>query len=106
MPGRAKMPIDRQRYPNNWSDIALAIKEAALWRCLHCGKQCLRPGEKPQDLTRSERAIATLTVHHANFTPEDNRPENLIALCAPCHLSIHQPRRGNVSPGQLSLFSL
>jgi len=99
------MPIDRQRYPNNWSDIALAIKEAANWRCLHCGKQCLRPGDKPQYLTRSERAIATLTVHHANFTPEDNRTENLIALCAPCHLAIHQSRRGNVSPGQLSLFS-
>lgn len=56
----------------------------------HCGKQCLLPGEKPKDLTRSERAIATLTVHHANFTPEDNRPENLIPLCAPCHLAVHQ----------------
>lgn len=101
-----KMPIDRQRYPDNWSDIALGIKEAASWRCRHCGKQCLLPGEKPKNLTKSERAIATLTVHHANFTPEDNRPENLIALCSPCHLSIHQSRRGNVSPGQLSLFSL
>ena len=43
-----KMPIDRQRYPNNWSDIALSIKEAASWRCRHCGKQCLRPGDQIQ----------------------------------------------------------
>ncbi len=100
------MPIDRQRYPDNWSDIALSIKEAALWRCRHCGKQCLLPADNKKDLTRSERTIATLTVHHANFTPEDNRPENLIALCAPCHLAIHQAGKGNECPGQLSLFSL
>jgi predicted HNH restriction endonuclease len=99
------MPIDRQRYPSNWSEIAFSIKEAASWRCRHCGKQCLRPGEKPKNLTKSERTIATLTVHHANFTPEDNRPENLIALCAPCHLAVHQTGKGNVSPGQLCLFS-
>jgi hypothetical protein len=99
------MPIDRQRYPDNWSDIALAVKEAVGWRCRHCGKQCLRPGEKSDGLTRSERTVVTLSVHHANFTPEDNNPENLIPLCAPCHLAIHTGRKGNVSPGQLSLFS-
>lgn len=99
------MPIDRRRYPNNWSDIAFSIKEAANWCCRHCSKQCLRPGDKHQDLTKSERTIATLTVHHANFTPEDNRPENLIALCTACHLAVHTRGKGNVSPGQLSLFS-
>ena len=71
------MPINRQRYADNWSTIALSVKEAALWRCRHCGKQCLRPGEKPSNLTRSEWTMATLSVHHANFIPEDNRPENL-----------------------------
>lgn len=95
--------MDRNRYPDNWDDIALAVKEKALWRCRKCCTQCLRPGEGDR-LTRSERAVKTLTVHHANFTPEDNRLENLIPLCAPCHLSMHQRRRGNVSRGQLSLF--
>ncbi len=30
------------------------------------------PGEKPSSLSRSEWTVATLSVHHANFTPEDN----------------------------------
>ncbi|KJH69391.1 HNH endonuclease [Aliterella atlantica] len=97
------MPIHRARYPADWEDIAKAVKEATLWRCSKCHKQCLRPGEG-RGLNRSERALQTLTVHHANFTPEDNRIENLIALCAPCHLSIHRGSRGNVSLGQLSLW--
>jgi hypothetical protein len=96
--------MDCQRYPDNWNDIAKAIKEAALWRCRYCGKQCFRPGEKPADLTRSEWTVSSLSVHHANFTPEDNRLENLIPLCAPCHLAAHAGRKGNVSPGQLSLW--
>jgi len=97
------MPIDRKRYPAYWDTLALAIKTKAMWRCRHCLRQCLRPGEG-DGLSRSEKAKATLTVHHANFTPEDNREENLIPLCAPCHLAIHgRGRKGNISPGQLSL---
>lgn len=103
-PDTSTMPIHRQRYPTNWSDIALAVKESSGWRCSHCGRQCLRPGEHKK-FTRSEWTSATLCVHHANFTPEDNRQENLIALCTPCHLAVHSRCQGNVSPGQLSLFS-
>lgn len=66
------MPIDRKRYPDNWNQIALNAKEAAGWRCQHCGQLCLRPGEKPCSLTCSEWTMATLEVHYANFTPEDN----------------------------------
>jgi hypothetical protein len=74
------------RYANNWQDIALQVKMAAEWKCRHCGQQCLRPGEKPKQMTRSEWTMLTLSVHHANFTPEDNRISNLIPLCAPCHI--------------------
>ncbi len=99
------MPIDRQRYPENWIKIALSVKEAAGWRCQHCGLKCLRPGEKPPSLSRSEWTRATLSVHHANFTPENNQPQNLIALCTPCHLALHaRAKRSNVSPGQLELW--
>jgi predicted HNH restriction endonuclease len=96
------MPMDRDRYPSNWSEIATAIKEKARWRCQHCGRQCYRPGEKPKDLTRSEWTTLTLSVHHSNRDPADNRAENLIPLCTPCHLASHAGRRGNITPGQLS----
>lgn len=92
-----------KRYPNNWQEIALSVKESALWRCAKCHQQCLRPG-KQTGLTKSERCALTLTVHHRNRIPEDNRPENLIALCTACHLSYHNRGQSNVSPGQLSLF--
>ncbi|MBO3463279.1 HNH endonuclease [Aetokthonos hydrillicola Thurmond2011] len=99
------MPIYRERYADNWQDIARQVKESAGWKCQHCGQQCLRPGEKPKGLSRSEWTMLTLSVHHSNFTPEDNRRENLIALCSICHITLHGRARGrsNTSPGQLEL---
>jgi len=95
--------MSSNRYPDNWSEIARAIKEAAKWRCAKCGWQCIRPGEDTSHLSHSERMAKTLTVHHYNRVPEDNRPENLVALCTGCHLAYHQGGLSNVSPGQLSL---
>ena len=99
------MPIYRERYANDWQDIALQVKAAANWKCQHCGQQCLRPGEKPEGMSRKEWTIVTLSVHHSNFTPEDNRVSNLIPLCSPCHIALHSRARGrsNTSPGQLEL---
>lgn len=74
------MPMEKHRYPAEWKQIALEIKEAANWRCAECGMQCRRPGE-PFDTHKR-----TLTVHHINHTPEDCRRENLVALCSGCHL--------------------
>lgn len=74
------MPMDRSRYPANWKQIALAVKEAAGWKCQACGKPCRKPGEKLDTHRR------TLTVHHIDHRPENSDAENLIALCAPCHL--------------------
>lgn len=67
-------------YPKNWKEIAGKIKNDAGWKCQGCGIQCRRPGE-PFTTHR-----LTLTVAHLNHIPEDVRPENLKALCAPCHL--------------------
>ncbi|MBD2504693.1 HNH endonuclease [Anabaena azotica] len=92
------------RYSDNWKQIATALKAASNWRCTKCGRACLRPGEKPTELTFSERKAYTLQVHHWNRDPSDNRVENLVCLCSGCHLSYHRFGRGNVSPGQLSLF--
>lgn len=91
------------RYPDNWQEIAFFVKESAGWRCAKCNLQCLQSGNK-SGLTKSERLKLTLTVHHRNRIPEDNRLENLVALCTACHLSYHNRGQSNVSPGQLSLF--
>lgn len=74
------MPMDRKRYPSDWEKIAKKKKELVGWKCEVCGKQCRKPGE-PFDTHKR-----TLTVAHLNHTPEDVRPVNLKAMCAPCHL--------------------
>ncbi|MEC4988842.1 MAG: HNH endonuclease [Oscillatoria sp. PMC 1068.18] len=97
--------MTNHRYPDNWKEIATAIKEAAEWKCSKCHRQCLKPGEKTER-SLSERIAYTLAVHHWNRNPDDNRVENLVALCTGCHLSYHQGGKSNVSPGQLKLFEL
>lgn len=74
------MPVDWSKYPKSWPEIALSVKIEAEWQCECCGKQCRRPGE-PFDTQKN-----TLTVSHCNHDESDCRPENLTALCAPCHL--------------------
>ncbi len=74
------MPADRSLYPADWDAIARRVKETADWRCQACGRQCYRPGEPCIDRRQ------VLTVHHINHNPSDCSPDNLIALCAPCHL--------------------
>lgn len=74
------MPMEREKYPRDWEKIAAEKKESTGWKCEKCGKQCRRPGEA-FDTHRN-----TLTVAHLNHNPADIRPENLCAMCAPCHL--------------------
>ena len=74
------MPMERNRYPAEWRHIARAKKESVDWVCEVCGKQCRKPGE-PFDTHKR-----TLTVAHLDHTPENCKPENLCAMCAPCHL--------------------
>ncbi|GAA6618364.1 HNH endonuclease [Scytonema sp. NUACC26] len=95
--------MSSSRYPSNWKEIATAVKESVGWRCQKCGKLCLKPGEKTPEMTLSQRRAYTLQVHHWNLNPADNRIENLAPLCTACHLYYHQFRRGNISPGQLSI---
>lgn len=76
------MPMDRSRYPQNWTEIATRVKDDAGWTCRTCGRICRRPGEKFDTHRR------TLTVHHIDGDPANSNPENLIAVCAPCHLQL------------------
>jgi 5-methylcytosine-specific restriction endonuclease McrA len=104
------MPMERSRYPKNWSLLAIAIKDAASWCCQQCGKPCCKPGEAVtefekrldtrwltdlvsfiSELGQAEVALYRpkrflLTVAHLDQDPSNNEPENLKALCAPCHL--------------------
>ncbi len=105
------MPMDRTRYPANWDEIAISIKERAGWKCEQCGVEhdtvILRDKANYNDwhyATDGEMedggkhlVHVVLTVHHKGVDypdggkgdPEDkmdNRPENLAALCQRCHL--------------------
>jgi hypothetical protein len=89
-------------YSADWPAITLSKKQAANWTCEECGLKCLAPNSK-SNLSLSDRKKLELSVHHQNYNPLDNSPSNLIALCSRCHLGKHQRRRGNITPGQLTL---
>jgi 5-methylcytosine-specific restriction endonuclease McrA len=68
-------------YPDDWPEIARAVKDAAGWRCIRCG----HPHDTPSG--------HTLTVHHLDMDPSNSRWWNLAALCQRCHLQIQNKVR-------------
>jgi 5-methylcytosine-specific restriction endonuclease McrA len=74
------MPSDWSLYPDDWPEIAHAVKEAADWTCEECGH------------VHDPASGYTLTAHHRDGDPRNNAPENLQALCQRCHLRIHGHR--------------
>ena len=68
----------RAEYPDNWDEIAAAVKERAGGRCEACD--------------RPHSSDAILTTHHLDFTPSNCDDGNLIALCARDHLRAHALR--------------
>jgi hypothetical protein len=91
------------RYPDNWKEISNQVKAAANYRCEQCARHGLPPGKRYVRIDRSHRQKISLQVHHWNRDPSDNNWSNLGCLCSSCHLIYHQQRRGNITPGQLSL---
>ncbi len=124
------MPMDKARYPANWDEMALQIKQAAQWRCERCGKDCLRPNddlgtfiERIRTQRVSECPIVAeflahprrwlLTVAHLDQDPGNNVRSNLKALCSVCHLNHDRPFQAanhmaklERVTGQLNLFDL
>ncbi|MEA5511812.1 HNH endonuclease [Crocosphaera sp. UHCC 0190] len=96
---------NKDRYPDNWNEIALRVKIKANWTCAKCQLECIPNGAdfRTEIMGRSLRAQLTLTVHHSDYDPSNNHPSNLIPLCSACHLYMHRGRRKNISPGQLKL---
>lgn len=63
-------------YPDNWNEIAKAVKDAAGWRCVRCGHR--------HDID----AGYMLTVHHLDLSPANCAWWNCVSLCQKCHLQI------------------
>ncbi|MCU0551935.1 MAG: hypothetical protein MUC48_21570 [Leptolyngbya sp. Prado105] len=109
------MPMNRNLYPDNWKEIALAVKQAVKWRCESCDRPCRRPKETWTEFCDrilnteelywyaetadeiSDSGLAnefrerpqrfTLTVAHLDHNPINNEPGNLRALCSGCRLA-------------------
>jgi 5-methylcytosine-specific restriction endonuclease McrA len=89
-------------YPDNWSDIADTVKQAAGYRCNRCGLKCLPPNDSYRHLDLSLRRKLSAQVHHLDGNPAQNDRSNLVCLCSGCHLRMHR-HRPQPTPGQLSL---
>ncbi len=120
------MPMDRKLYPKNWEEIALAVKSESNWTCEQCGKVCRRPKEKLaafckrtnewKEVARRPQSFTLTCAHYPDRDPANCARENLIALCAPCHLKIdsRQHAQSRVTNqfkekeagGQLNVFNL
>lgn len=89
------MPIkkfNQGRYPAEWKDLALLIKESNFYICQSCQTQCLQPGDDRTTLTRAECARRTLTIAH--YDNEYDAPAVFLAcICVRCHLQHDAPFR-------------
>lgn len=75
-------------YPENWNEIAKAVKDASEWKCVRCGhKHDVESGH-------------VLTVHHLTGDKSNCAWWNIPALCQRCHLHI----QGKVIMEQPYLF--
>ena len=89
------MAID-QRYHPEWETVSRYVRELFDFYCAKCGKDC----------RNSKSAESVLQVHHIDGNPGNNDLENLIPLCAVCHLKIEKGARLHApyKETQLELF--
>jgi len=89
------MAID-QRYHSEWDTVSRYVRELFDFYCARCGKDC----------RNSKNSESVLQVHHIDENPGNNDLENLIPLCASCHLKIEKEARLHApyNKTQLELF--
>lgn len=107
--------FERDRYPDNWDQLALACKDHAGWQCEHCqGKD----GDTRIGVTYGRPYTIVISACHPNHDPENPDPV-LLALCQACHLRLDGPQHAKTrkrrkskqkyeqqrAAGQLELFS-
>jgi 5-methylcytosine-specific restriction endonuclease McrA len=74
-------PENKARYPANWDEISLRIRQREGWHCKWCGAE----NGKPHPVTGAK---VVLTVAHLyNPDPACVDDDNLAALCQKCHLA-------------------
>jgi 5-methylcytosine-specific restriction endonuclease McrA len=87
MPFMPIRPENIHRYPKDWKQISLRIRERAGNRCENCGVEnySIRDGSK-----------IVLTVAHLDHMPENCADDNLKAWCQRCHnrYDIAERRKG------------
>ena len=76
------MPIDHRYHPE-WETVSRYVRELFDFYCARCDKDC----------RNSKNADSVLQVHHIDENPGNNELENLIPLCAACHLKIEKEAR-------------
>ena len=89
------MAIDKRYHPE-WETLSRYVRELFNFYCARCGKNC----------RNSKNAESVLQVHHIDGNPQNNDLENLIPLCASCHLQIEKEARLHApyDETQLELF--
>ena len=85
------MPWKKERYPDNWDDIAKNIKQKSGWRCAICKESFAETQLTFPQLNTKKRNW--LSVHHIDENPNNNEEQNLIALCTRCHLKVEHEAR-------------
>ena len=76
------MPNDHRYHPE-WDTVSRYVRELFDFYCARCDKDC----------RNSKNADSVLQVHHIDENPGNNELENLIPLCATCHLKIEKEAR-------------
>lgn len=74
------MPFHAERYPPDWKDISLRIRERAGGKCEFCGAE----NYQLHPVTGSR---VVLTVAHLDHVESNCSDDNLRALCQRCHLT-------------------
>lgn len=93
------MPIrksEKSRYPKNWKEISLRIRERSGGRCecttecgLHAEWRCVEVHGTPAIFAKGK---VILTTAHLDRQPENCSPDNLKAMCQRCHLRYDRPQ--------------
>lgn len=96
------MPVDKAKYPKDWSAIARVVKDRAEWTCQECGKPCRKPG-----VSWDSFAEWLLTDEKENWHEQVTKPQRFTLTVAQHHArnaSATRAKKKTEQTGQLSLI--